>query len=264
MADLLKNKVAIVTGAARGIGQQYALGLCREGARVVVADILDGTDTVAMLNQIAPDSAIAVHLDVSDSASTEAMAKQTVDQFGRVDVLINNAAMFGKSSANKGASMKPFAEIAEADWDQMMSINVKGVWNCTKAVYPYMKAQGYGKIINIASTSVSMGAPYLLDYVTSKGAVAAMTRALARELGPDGIRVNSLAPGFTLSQASKDLLEDSGNDTLAPTVVAMTCLGEAQTPPTLVGTAIYLSSELSDFVTGQILNVDGGANFTSN
>ncbi len=264
MSNLLEGKVAIVTGAARGIGREYALGLAGQGARVVVADILDGAETVAMLEQVSPGCAIAVHLDVTDSASTEAMAKQAVDRFGRLDILINNAAMFGKSAVSKGATMRPFAEIDEQDWDQMMNINVKGVWNCIKAAYPYMKKQGYGKIINIASTSVSMGAPYLLDYVTSKGAVAAMTRALARELGPEGIRVNSLAPGFTLSQASKDLLADSGNDTLAPTVVAMTCLGEAQTPPTLVGTAIYLASELSDFVTGQILNVDGGANFTSN
>lgn len=264
MSDLLKGKVAIVTGAARGLGREYALGLAAQGAKVVVADILDGAETVAMINKIHPGSAIAVDLDVTKSASTEAMAKQTVDKFGRLDILVNNAALFGKSAVSKGVEMKPFSAIAEEDWDRMMNINVKGVWNCTKAAYPHMKKQGYGKIINIASTSVSMGVPYMLDYITSKGAVAAMSRSLARELGPDGIRVNALAPGFTLSQASKDLLEDSGNDTLAPTVVAMTCLGKAQTPSTLVGTVIYLSSELSDFVTGQILNVDGGANFTSN
>jgi NAD(P)-dependent dehydrogenase (short-subunit alcohol dehydrogenase family) len=263
MAELMNDKVAIVTGAARGIGREYALGLCREGAKVVIADILDGAETAAMLNDINPESAIAVPLDVVDTNSTEAMAKKTVDQFGKIDVLINNAALFGKSSANKGAQMNAFMDITEQDWDLMMNINVKGVLNCTKAVYPYMKEKGYGKIINIASTSTAMAAPYMLDYVTSKGAVATMTRALARELGSNGIRVNALAPGFTLSQASKDLLVDSNNDTLAPQVVAMTCLGEAQTPPTLVGTAVYLSSEQSDFVTGQILCVDGGANFTA-
>ncbi len=263
MSDLLNGKVAIVTGAARGIGQQYALGLNREGAKIVVADILDGSDTVAMLNEQNPDSAIAVPLDVVNMASTEAMAKQTVDAFGRLDILINNAAMFGKSSANKGAEMNSFMEISEPDWDQMMDINVKGVWNCTKAVYPYMKDQGYGKIINISSTSIALAPPDLLHYVVSKGGVTAMTRCLARELGPHGIRVNSLAPGFTHSQASIDLLEDSQNDTLAPMVVAMSCLGQEQTPQTLVGTAIYLSSELSDFVTGQIVCVDGGVNFTS-
>ena len=264
MSDLLAGKVAIVTGAARGIGREYALGLGGQGAKVVVADILDGSETVAMLNAANPDSAIAVSLDVSKSDSTEAMAKQTVDTFGRLDILINNAALFGKSAVSKGAEMHPFTDIAEEDWDLMMAINVKGVWNCTKAAYPYMKKQGYGKVINIASTSVSMGFPNMLDYVASKGAVAAMSRSLARELGPDGIRVNALAPGFTLSQASKDLLESSGNVGMAPAIVSATCLGETQTPKTLVGTAIYLSSELSDFVTGQILNVDGGANFTSN
>ena len=264
MSDLLNGKVAIVTGAARGLGREYALGLSAQGAKVVVADILDGSETVAMINKANPGSAITVDLDVTNSKSTEAMAKLAVDTFGRLDILVNNAALFGKSAVSKGAGMNPFSAIAEEDWDNMMNINVKGVWNCTKAAYPYMKEQGYGKIINIASTSVSMGVPYMLDYVASKGAVAAMSRSLARELGPEGIRVNALAPGFTLSQASKDLLEDSGNDTLAPTVVAMTCLGEAQTPSTLVGTVIYLSSELSDSVTGQILNVDGGANFTSN
>jgi NAD(P)-dependent dehydrogenase (short-subunit alcohol dehydrogenase family) len=262
MSELLKGKVAIVTGAARGIGQQYALGLGNEGAKVVVADILDGSETVAMLNEQNPDSAIAVQLDVVDSASTEAMAKQTVEAFGRLDILINNAAMYGKSSANKGAQMHSFMDLPEPDWDQMMDINVKGVWNCTKAVYPQMKAQGYGKIINISSTSIAMAPPLMLHYIVSKGAVTTMTRALARELGRDGIRVNSLAPGFTLSEASKDFLEDNQNDTLAPMVVNMTCLRETQTPPTLVGTAIYLASELSDFVTGQILCVDGGANFT--
>ena len=262
MSGLLKGKVAIVTGSARGIGQQYALGLGSEGARVVVVDILDGSETAAMLNEKNPGSAIALPLDVVDSASTEAMAKQTVEAFGKLDILINNAAMFGKSSANKGTQMQSFMDISEPDWDQMMSINVKGVWNCTKAAYPYMKDQSYGKIINISSTSIAMAPPNLLHYVVSKGAVTTMTRGLARELGPDGIRVNSLAPGFTLSQASKDMLEDSQNDTLAPMVVSMTCLGQEQTPPTLVGTAIYLASELSDFVTGQIICVDGGANFT--
>lgn len=262
MSDLLKDRVAIVTGAARGIGQQYALGLGGQGAKVVVADILDGSETVAMLNEMNANSAIAVTVDVSKSASTEAMAKAAVDQFGKLDILINNAAMFGKSSANKGAEMKPFMDISEADWDQMMDINVKGVWNCTKAAFPYMKEQGYGKIINISSTTIALASPYTLHYVTSKGAVATMTRCLARELGPEGIRVNSIAPGFTLSQASKDILKDSQDDSMAQMLVNMTCLGVSQTPPTLVGTAIYLSSELSDFVTGQILAVDGGASFT--
>ena len=215
-----------------------------------------------MLNEMNPDSALAVPVDVADSASTEAMAKAAVERFGRIDILINNAAMFGKSSANKGTQMHPFWDIPEKDWDQMMNINVKGVWNCTKAVYPPMKKQGYGKVINISSTTIALATPYTLHYVTSKGAVATMTRCLARELGPEGIRVNCIAPGFTLSQASKDILEDSQDDSMAEQLRSMTCLGETQTPPTLVGTAVYLSSELSDFVTGQIHCVDGGANFT--
>ena len=262
MSGLLNGRVVVVTGGARGIGQAYCLGLAKQGAKVVAADILDSGETVEKINQIKPDSGLTVTVDVSDASSTEAMARAAMEKFGRIDGLINNAAMFGKSSANKGAVMHPFHEISEADWDQMMNINVKGVWNGTKAVYPHMKKQGYGKIVNISSNTIQLGNPNLLHYVTSKGAVATMTRCLARELGPDGIRVNVITPGFTQSQASKDILEDSNAHELTEVMRSMSSLGMVQEPDTLVGTAIYLLSELSDFVTGQVLNVDGGACFT--
>lgn len=262
MSDLLNGRTIVVTGGARGIGQAYCLGLARQGANVVTADILDSGETVDLLNDIKPGSGLGLKVDISDAASSAAMAKQAVDKFGQIDGLINNAAMFGKSSANKGAVMNSFSDISEEDWDRMMNINVKGTWNGVKAVYPYMKKKGYGKIINISSNTIQLGNPNLLHYVTSKGAVATMTRCLARELGPDGIRVNAITPGFTMSQASKDILKDSNAPELTEVMRSMSCLGQIQEPETLVGTAIYLMAELSDFVTGQVLNVDGGACFT--
>jgi NAD(P)-dependent dehydrogenase (short-subunit alcohol dehydrogenase family) len=248
----LKNKVAIVTGGGRGIGQAYCLGFAKEGAKVVVADIISGDETVEQIKAKGGDT-IAVTANVTQMESLTAMAKAAIDQFGRIDILVNNAALYGDIGG-----MKAIGDISEEEWDRLMAINVKGVWNATKAVLPQMQAQNYGKIINISSATILMGVPGILHYVTSKGAVWAMTRGMARELGPQGIRVNTLMPGFTMSQASKDLLKKSGAEGLAQQIAMQSALGREQKPEDLVGAVLYLASPASDFMTGQSINVDGG------
>ena len=181
----LSNLVAIVTGGASGIGFAYAQRFLAEGARVVVADIADPVAAAGKLG--GEDRVLGVHADVSNMASTVGMVEQALSRFGRVDVLVNNAAVF--------ATLKPqrFDEIPEAEWNRVLAVNVTGIWNCVRAVVPAMRAQGGGRIVNVASAIVGKGTALLLHYVTSKGAVVAMTRALARELGPDGIRVNAVS-----------------------------------------------------------------------
>lgn len=262
MSELLAERAIIVTGGARGIGQAYALDLAAHGAKVAVADLLDTSETVGKINALRKGQAIGIDLDVTDFASCNAMVQKTLDAFGKVTGIVNNAALFGKSSKQKGVTMRPFWEIPEEDWDLTMAINVKGVWNCCKAVTPTLIEAKYGKIVNISSQTIGMGTPMILDYVTSKGAVATMSRCLARELGPYGIRVNALTPGFTQSQAVKDMMTDLGSDPMSDQYAAMSALGRRQVPDDLTGTAVYLMSPLSDFVTGQLLNVDGGQSHT--
>jgi NAD(P)-dependent dehydrogenase (short-subunit alcohol dehydrogenase family) len=172
---ILTGRVAIVTGAARGIGREYSIGLAREGAKLVVADILPCDETAAMVRQAGAE-ALPLKLNVTSERETRAVAEETEKRFGRVDVLVNNAALFG------GLKSTPFERLDEAEWDRVMAVNVKGIWQCCKGVTPAMRKQGKGKIINIASSTFWLGVPYLLHYVASKGAVIALTRALAREL----------------------------------------------------------------------------------
>ena len=183
----LEGKVAVITGGAAGIGFAYARRFLAEGARVVVADIADPAPAVDKL--AAAGRAFGVATDVSDAASVRAMVDAAVARFGRIDVLVNNAAVFA------ALKPRPFDEIPEAEWDRVMAVNVKGVWNCARAVAPVMRAAGGGRIVNVASAIVAKGTALLLHYVTSKGAVVAMTRALARELGPDRITANAVARG---------------------------------------------------------------------
>ncbi|HTG13290.1 MAG TPA: SDR family NAD(P)-dependent oxidoreductase, partial [Candidatus Eisenbacteria bacterium] len=196
----LPGKVAVITGGAVGIGFAYAKRFLAEGARVVVADVADPAAAVDKLD--AAGRALGVRADVSDATSVRAMVEAALARFGRIDVLVNNAAVF--------ATLKPqpFDEIPEAEWDRVMAVNVKGVWNCARAVVPAMRGQGGGRIVNVASAIVAKGTALLMHYVTSKGVVVAMTRALARELGPDRITVNAVAPGLILSdtvQANPDI-----------------------------------------------------------
>jgi NAD(P)-dependent dehydrogenase (short-subunit alcohol dehydrogenase family) len=249
----LPGKVAVITGGAVGIGFAYAKRFLAEGARVVVADVADPAAAVDKLD--AAGRALGVRADVSDATSVRAMVEAALARFGRIDVLVNNAAVF--------ATLKPqpFDEIPEAEWDRVMAVNVKGVWNCARAVVPAMRAQGGGRIVNVASAIVAKGTALLMHYVTSKGAVVAMTRALARELGPDRITVNAVAPGLILSdtvQANPDI-----------TAFQETAIMQARSlkrdafPDDVEGTVVFLASDDSAFMSGQTLIVDGGSVFST-
>ena len=250
MAKRLDGKVALVTGAAQGIGASYALGLAAEGAKVVVSDVQDTAKSVAAIKS-AGGTAIGVGCDVTDAASVKAMVDAAIKSFGRVDILVNNAAIFGN------ISLKPFLEIESAEWDRLMAVNVRGSFECAKAVAPHMMRQKYGKIVNVASGTVFKGPPLLLHYVTSKGAIVAMTRSLARELGDHGVRVNAIAPGLVMSDSvvanpAWDEARVGGN-------TVSRCIKREATPEDMVGTVVFLASAESDFITGQTLVVDGGS-----
>jgi NAD(P)-dependent dehydrogenase (short-subunit alcohol dehydrogenase family) len=249
MTDL-NNKVAIVTGAARGIGAAFAEALAGAGARVVVADVLDGGAVVARIGA-AGGEAIYCRADVTSATSVAALVADTLARFGSIDVLVNNAGIFAD------LAKKPFTEIDDAEWDRVMAVNLRGAFACAKAVAPAMIAKGCGKIVNIASGTVFKGFSGALHYVASKGAVVAMTRCLARELGPHDICVNAIAPGLTMSEAVVDNPEWGG--AAGDATVASRALRRAQQPADIVGTLIYLASDASDFVTGQTIVVDGGS-----
>lgn len=245
----LREKVIIVTGSAQGIGKAYALRLAEEGAKVVVTDILDPKPTAGEIQARGGD-ALPLVVDVGSEAATVEMARKTVETFGRIDVLINNAAVFGE------LELKPFDRIPAAEWDKVMAVNVKGLFLCAKAVFPQMRQQGKGKIINISSGTAFKGTPRFLHYVTSKGAVIAFTRALAREMGAHGITVNALAPGLTLSDAVKNNPQQMQYH---QSVVDTRCLQRDEAPEDLTGTMVFLCSADSDFISGQTIAVDGGS-----
>jgi 3-oxoacyl-[acyl-carrier protein] reductase len=245
---ILKDKVAIVTGGGIGLGRAYCKALAEHGAKVVVADIqVDAAGTVA--DEV---DGIAVKVDVTSQKETQAMAARAIEAYGAIDILINNAGMY--SSIQK----RPFTEIPLDEWDRCMAVNVKGVYLSCRAVYPQMKKQGRGKIINISSGTVLGGTPMFLHYVSSKGAVIALTRSLAREVGADGINVNAITPGLTIAdEQQKKMLSE---EYLAPRRQAR-AIKRDQYPEDLIGAIVFLSSADSDFITGQTLNVDGGTWF---
>jgi NAD(P)-dependent dehydrogenase (short-subunit alcohol dehydrogenase family) len=249
MPNRVKGRVCIVTGAAQGIGATYAKALAAEGGKIVVSDIDDAT-AVAEEIKAGGGAAIALQNDVSDWESCEDMVAKSVDAFGRVDVLINNAAIFGKLDR---ASID---EISPELFERVMKVNVGGTFLCTKAVIPVMRGQGYGKIVNISTSRIFAGLPFYLHYDASKGAVFGMTRAMAKELGDDGIRVNAIAPGSTMSENVKARTDwrDGG-----PTAkLAGRSLKRLQEPEDLIGSCLFFASAESDFVTGQTLVIDGG------
>jgi NAD(P)-dependent dehydrogenase (short-subunit alcohol dehydrogenase family) len=246
----LENKIAIVTGAARGIGAELAQALAAAGAKVAVADVLDGSAVAARIAETGGE-AMYCRADVTSPQSVAALVADTIARFGTVDVLVNNAGIFAD------LAKKPFTAIDGAEWDRVMAVNVRGPFECAKAVAPVMIAKRRGKIVNVASGTVFKGFAGALHYVSSKGAVVAMTRCLARELGSHNICVNAIAPGLTMSEAVVDNPEWGG--AAGDATVASRALKRAQKPADIVGTLLYLASDASDFVTGQTIVVDGGS-----
>jgi NAD(P)-dependent dehydrogenase (short-subunit alcohol dehydrogenase family) len=246
----LKGKVAIITGAARGIGAAFAIGFAKEGAKVVIGDIRDGQNTVAAIEK-AGGEALYVQTDVTKQDQCDAMAKAAVDRFGSVDILINNAGIL--------VTIKPFMEVTTEEWMRIMEINTLGPFHCVKAVFPFMKDKG-GKIVNLSSGTIFEGAPGLPHYVASKGAIMAFTRALARELGDYAINVNAIAPGFTHSEGGDEFDQ---NKKFPPVPLdefqrSMRCIKKPLYPEDIVGTAIFLASDESRMITGQLILNDGG------
>jgi 3-oxoacyl-[acyl-carrier protein] reductase len=255
MIEGLKDKVVIVTGGGHGIGRAYCLGFGGAGARVVVADIDEpaATKVAKEVNTQTDAKSLSVKVDVANEASTQTMVKTILDQYGRIDILVNNAAIFATIPMNRGG----IDTIDPAEWDRLMAVNLKGLFFCCRAVLPAMRKQKSGKIVNISSGTALNGSAGRIHYVTSKAGVIGFTRTLAREVGDDNINVNAIAPGSTLSEdnPSEDILKMRGAR------VADRCLKRVQLPKDLVGTVLFLSSPLSDFMTGQTVAVDGGVAF---
>ena len=246
----LSGKVVVITGAAGGLGREFALGFAAEGAKVVVADVQPaGLEETVRLVTEAGGEAWPCLVDVTSPQSTLSLAKSAKEHFGAIDVLINNAAIYATLKRAK------FTEIDEADWDRVMNVNVKGAWLMSAAVYPHMTQPG-GRIVNIASATVFSGSPLWMHYVASKSAVIGMTRVMAKEVGATGVTVNAIAPGFTLTDASLSLIDDA-----ASYGVDRGALKRASQPEDMVGAALFLASDKADFITGQTLVVDGGKQF---
>lgn len=246
----LEGRVALVTGAAQGIGAAFAKGLAAEGARIAVVDLDPGKQVCDIIRQQGGE-AIDLQADVSDEAATQRMVAETVKAFGRLDIVVNNAALF------TSIERKTFDEIPVAEWDRVMAVNIRGVWLCCKAAVPEMRRNGYGKIINVSSGRVFKGQTHFLHYDASKAAVVGMTRSLAREVGADGICVNAIAPGSTASENVQKRTNWAGG-TMDATVKTR-AIKRVEMPEDLVGACVFLASPDSDFMTGQTMVVDGGS-----
>jgi NAD(P)-dependent dehydrogenase (short-subunit alcohol dehydrogenase family) len=246
----LEGRIAIVTGAAQGIGAALARGLAAEGASIAIADLDSGAQVVDEI-QAAGGKAIDIPTDVTDEEACHGMVRSTVGAFGKLDILVNNAAVF--SSVER----KPFTDITVREWDQVLAVNTKGVWLCCKAAVPEMRKKGYGKIISLATGRIFKGAPFFLHYDASKAAVVGMTRSLAREVGEEHICVNAIAPGSTMSE---NILKRTNWKGGGPEKTrAARALKRDEVPEDLIGACIFFASAESDFITGQTLVVDGGS-----
>lgn len=246
----MSGKVVVVTGAAQGIGLAYAQAIAKEGGRVVVTDVADTTAAVETIKAEGGE-AIGVTADVTSDDSLNAMVEAAEAAFGPIEVLVNNASVFAS------LTLKPFTQIPYDEWDMVMRVNVRGPMQATKAVLPSMQKVGRGKIINISSGTALRGAPMFLHYVSSKGAIIAQTRAISREVAQHNVQVNTIIVGLTESTGVKDHKQLLGA-AKAPTI-AMRTIQREMLPEDLTGTMLFLATEDSDFITGQSINVDGGA-----
>src|SRR6185312_6577971 len=246
----VRDKVVAITGAARGLGQEFAVALGGAGARIIAADINSCAETVELV-RTRGGKAIAMSLDVGDGGSALAMVADGVRAFGRLDALVNNAALYGALHGGR------FDAIAEDEWDACMAINVKGIWNCCKAAVPALRQAGGGSIVNIASLAATYGMPFGLHYTTSKAAVIGLTRGLARELGRDKIRVNAVAPSAVVTEGTKEFFGPK-MDRALDTIKTSQTIQRNLMPSDLSGTIAWLVSDASGFVTGQTIAVDGG------
>jgi NAD(P)-dependent dehydrogenase (short-subunit alcohol dehydrogenase family) len=250
MTKLLTGKVAVVTGAAQGLGAAFAVALAEQGAAVIVGDVASTEDTCNAV-AAAGGQAKGVKLDVTSAESVRAVFDHVKKSHGRLDILVNNAAISGS------IHLKPMLEVSTEEWDRVMTVNVRGTFECIKAAVPLMRINGYGKIINLSSGTAVKGSPGQPHYVASKGAVISLTRAAAREFGGDGIRVNALAPGLIMSENMK--ANPSWSDSIITNNIATRALKREAVPGDLLGALVFLASSASDFVTGQTLSVDGGS-----
>jgi NAD(P)-dependent dehydrogenase (short-subunit alcohol dehydrogenase family) len=245
----LKDRVVIITGAGQGIGRVFAKAFALAGAKVVIAERNEKTAAAVATEILSADGqALAITTDVADEASIKEMVQLVEDEFGRIDVLINNAGIFST------LQMRPFDQIPLDEWEQVLKVNLTGPFLCARAVLPAMRRAKWGRIINIASGAVRLGRPNYLHYIATKSALMGMSLSMARELGPDGITVNAILPGATFTEIERKTVTPQQKER----IVAMQCIPRPETPQDLVGAALFLASEASAFVTGQSINLDGG------
>jgi len=245
----LKGKVAIITGSARGMGRVFALRFAQEGAKLTICDVLDCEPVAKEIKTIGGE-VLALKTDITSEKDTAEMAKKTAQRFGRIDILVNNAAIIGGENF-----MKPPEQTMAKDWNRIMEVNVTGTFLCCKAVIPYMKKQGGGKIVNIASTAGLFGIPFFLHYSTSKGGVVTMTRGLARALGDFNINVNAVAPGLVMTEAMQTVFSE---EDAKQTVETKQLLKKSTQPEDIAGAVVFLASDEADMITGQTLAVNAG------
>ena len=249
MSDDIQDRAVIITGGGQGLGRAYAHAFGAAGARVAIAEINgEMADAVAGEVEAAGGAAVAITTDVGDPQSVEAMVAAVRAKFGRVDVLINNAAIF------TAIKMQDFDAITFEEWEEVIRVNLTGSYWCARTVVPHMRERNWGRIVNVSSATVTMGRPFYLHYVTSKAGLIGLTRSLAREVGKDGITVNTVLPGATYTEIPRETVTEAQKQA----IVGMQCIQRPEEPKDLVGVVMFLASDASGFVTGQSITVDGG------